>query len=158
VLGLAGVVVAVSPAGGGGWPGVAAVLLSVVAGSGAVIVTRQLKGAPEVQMMTFYAAGLAVTSAPLALWSWVPVDGATLAVLASVGIVAQVAQLCFIRAHWLAEAGVLAPLGYLGFVASALVGWTVFGEPLGWATALGAVIIAGSSWLTLGPSKSRSSG
>ncbi|MEL7276665.1 MAG: DMT family transporter [Pseudomonadota bacterium] len=148
-LGLAGVAVALAPTGGAEVAGVGAVLISVLAGSGAVIVTRRLRGASEVQMMTFYTAGLAFLTLPVAVIQWVPVDAGTILLLAGVGCIAQLAQLCFIRAHWMAEAGVLAPLGYLSFIASAAVGFTLFSEPLTLPTLTGAVVIALSSWLVL---------
>jgi drug/metabolite transporter (DMT)-like permease len=64
----AGVLIAVNP-GAVDWSwGLAALVVVVFSGSGAVIATRRLREAPPIVMMTFYTAGLTVFSAPMALW------------------------------------------------------------------------------------------
>ena len=63
--------------------------------------------------MAFYTLALtALTAVPAAL-VWHPVAAADLPALLAIGVLAQVGQYCFVRAHHLASAGVLAPLGYL---------------------------------------------
>ena len=145
---LIGVAIAVRP-GAAAWSDELAVGLlaaggAVIAGSGAVIATRRLRGTPTVVMMTAYTAGLALLSAPLALPAWVSPGGAWPLLLA-VGVLAQGAQLCFLRAHARAEAGFLAVMGYLSLPLTAGVGWLVFDEVPDLAFALGAALIVSAA-------------
>ncbi len=121
--------------------GVAGLCLAVTTGTLAIILTRRLKGTPEVVMMLFYTAGIAALMAPLAAWSWVPVAQADWPVLLLVGVFAQAAQLCFLRAHWLGDAGVLASVSYLSIVLSTAVGFFLFAEIPGWPLLIGAALI-----------------
>ncbi|MCC1494413.1 DMT family transporter [Cognatishimia sp. F0-27] len=145
-----GVLVAVNPAQMAA-PSAAllAALATVVFGSLAVILTRALAGTPTVVMMAFYTGGLTLFSAPLAFLSWVPVTAADWVPLLAIGFFAQSAQLCFLRAHALAEAGFLAPLGYLSLVMTTAVGWAVFAERPNAAFVIGAtLILAAALWTT----------
>lgn len=146
--GLAGALVAIGPqAAAPGW-GLAALVVMVLAGTGAVIVTRALKGTPAVVMMAVYTGGLGLAAAPFALAGWAPVATVHWPVLLAVGVFAQAAQLCFLRAHWLGDAGVLGPASYLSLPLSAAVGWLLFAEVPGPATAAGAgLIVAAGLWL-----------
>ncbi len=144
-IALAGVLVAVEPGATGWSPGLAALVVVVLAGSGAVIATRSLRDAPAVVMMTFYTAGLALVTAPLALARWQPVETGHLLPLLLVGAFAQSAQLCFLRAHYHGSAGVLSVLGYLSLVLSVGTGWLVFGEVPGPAFGLGAALVIGAA-------------
>jgi S-adenosylmethionine uptake transporter len=150
-LALLGVLIAVDPAGGGAsLPALAALAGAVLAGSAAIIVTRRLSAAPVVVLMTFYTAGLAVLSAPVALAAWQPVAPQHLAPLLAVGLFAQTAQACFLRAHASARAGFLAVLGYLSLVLSAAVGWLVFAElPTPRFLAGAALVVGAALWVTL---------
>ncbi|NKX43104.1 DMT family transporter [Roseicyclus persicicus] len=138
---LLGALIAASPGEIAASWGLAALVLAVVTGTLAVIVTRRLKGTPEVVMMLVYTAGIAVVMAPLAALSWEPVAAGHWPFLIVVGISAQLAQLCFIRAHWLGDAGVLGPVSYLSLVLSTAAGYLAFGEVPGWPLLLGAALI-----------------
>lgn len=144
-VGFVGVAVATGPGSEGSVEGVAAVGLAVLAGTGAVIVTRQLKGAGTLTMMALYTGGIAVLTAPFAIAAWVPVAPAHWPWLIAVGLFAQGAQACFLRAHWAGEAGFLGPLGYLSLVVSTVAGYVAFGEVPGWRTAAGAAVIVGAA-------------
>lgn len=140
-LAFAGALIAVAPGSVvPGW-GVASLCLAVTTGTLAVILTRRLKGTPEVVMMLFYTGGIAVLMAPLAALSWVPVAAGDWPVLLLVGVFAQVAQLCFLRAHWLGDAGVLASVSYLSLVLSTAAGFFLFAEVPGWPLVVGAALI-----------------
>lgn len=152
LVALGGVVIAVNPGTTRpGW-GLAALCLVVVSGSGAIIATRRLRGAPSVVLMTFYTAGLTLFTAPLALWFWVPVAPNHLLPLILVGCFAQVAQLCFLRAHYHGGAGFLSVLSYLSLVLSVGVGYLIFDEVPSPSFALGAVLVVGAAlWVTVDP-------
>lgn len=140
-LGLVGVVIAVNP---GSTPpswALLALALTVVSGTAAIVVTRKLNDQPTVVMMTVYTAGLAVATAPMALAGWTPVAATDWPVLLAIGVFAQSAQVCFLQAHRLAEAGLLAILGYCGLILSTTVGWLVFEEVPGAGFWIGAALI-----------------
>ncbi len=129
--------------------GLAALCVVVLTGSGAVIVTRRLRLAPPIVMMTFYTGGLAICTAPFAVASWVQIAPNHLLPLILVGIFSQIAQLCFLRAHYHGEAGFLSVLSYLSLVLSVSVGYIVFAEVPGPEFAIGAVlVIAATLWVT----------
>ena len=120
---------------------------AVIMGTGAVIATRRLRRAPTIVMMAAYTYGILALSAPLALVFWVPISGAHLLPLLLIGVFAQAAQLCFLRAHDLGQAGYLGVLGYLSLVLSASVGYVAFGEVPTLAFAIGAaLVIATALW------------
>ena len=145
--GLVGVLIATAPSGAARADGLAALGVAVLAGSAAIVVTRRLAGTPPVVLMTFYASGLALAAAPLAALSWQPIAPAHWTPLLGIGLLAQCAQFCFLRAHRFGEAGVLAPLGYLSLLLSGLVGYVGFGEVPTLATLAGAAVILVSAAL-----------
>ncbi|PWJ11444.1 EamA-like transporter family protein [Jannaschia seohaensis] len=145
-LGLVGVVIAVDPRAELSWA-LLALAVTVVAGTGAVVVTRKLNDQPTVVMMAAYTAGLAVATAPLAWTGWQAVPDGAWPVLLAIGLFAQSAQVCFLQAHRLAEAGLLAVLGYASLILSTAVGYLVFGEVPGAGFWLGAVLIVGATGL-----------
>jgi len=149
-VGLVGVIIAVDPGSlTGGW-GLAAQVLVVLAATGAVITTRRLVAAPTVVMMTFYTAGLTVIAAPFAMLAWEPVPVGQWPLLLSIGVFAQSAQFCFLRAHRFGQAGFLSVLSYASLVFSTVAGYAVFGEipqPGFWVGAT--LIIAATSFITV---------
>lgn len=151
-IALTGVLIAVNP-GAVDWSrGLAALVLVVFSGSGAIIATRRLRDAPSIVLMTFYTAGLTLFSAPLALAGWEPLQPGHLLPLVLVGCFAQSAQLCFLRAHYLGAAGFLSVLGYLSLVLSVGVGYFIFGEVPGPTFAVGAALVVGAAlWVTVDP-------
>lgn len=149
-VGLIGVAIAVGPSTVTDPWGLAAQVLVVLAATGAVITTRKLVAAPTVVMMTFYTAGLSLIAAPFAIVTWQPVSASAWPTLLAIGVFAQAAQFCFLRAHRYGQAGFLAVLSYASLVFSTSVGYLVFDElpQRGfWAGAL--LIIAATLWITL---------
>ena len=150
-IGLLGALVAMNPtsiqAGGNSlvW-GLAALTLTVTTGTLAIIITRKLKGTPTVVMMVFYTGGLALFTAPFAAMDWVPIEPDHWPLLLSIGIFAQAAQFCFLKAHWLGDAGVLGPVSYLSLVLSTAAGFLFFAEIPGLPLVLGATVILASAW------------
>ncbi|QMU59191.1 MAG: EamA family transporter [Boseongicola sp.] len=155
-----GVVIAVNPATfGGDTTGLVALGVVVLSGSAAVIATRRLRDAPPIVLMTFYTAGLAIVTAPFALWAWTPVLPEHLIPLILIGVLAQSAQLCFLRAHFLGAAGFLSVLSYLGLVLSVLVGLVVFNETPRPEFFVGAaLVVAAAVWVSLDARKKARTG
>lgn len=127
-IAMIGVVIAIDPDGTMFGPGLLALALVVLTGSGAVIVTRRLRETPTIILMTFYTVGLGLCTFPFALWSWQPIPPEHLAPLLAVGVFAQTAQACFLRAHYNGDAGVLSVLGYVSLPLSTAAGYFAFGE------------------------------
>ncbi len=151
-IGLAGVLIAVNPSEiTGGW-GLPAMFLTVFAGTSAIIATRQLVSAPTVVMMTFYTVGLTLFSAPFAGLHWQHVPTGQWPVLLAIGVFAQSAQFCFLRAHRHAQAAVLAVLSYASLILSTTVGYLAFDEwpqPAFWFGA--AMIVMATLWINAWP-------
>ncbi len=148
-FGLGGAVVAIEPW-RGSWTGaallgVAALGVTVLSGTAAIIATRHLKGTPSVVMMVVYTAGLMLGTLPFVVADWHPVAPEHWPLLLTIGVFSQSAQFCFLKAHWLGEAGVLGPVSYASLILSALAGYLVFAEVPSASMILGAAIIVGAS-------------
>lgn len=146
LVGLTGALVALNPSQTSFSWGLAAVVATVVGGTLAIIITRKLKGTPAVVMMLFYTAGLVLFAAPFAWVDWTVVEATHWPLLLAIGLFAQSAQFCFLKAHWLGEAGVLGPVSYLSLILSTGAGYFFFGEVPGVSLIIGAVIILGAAW------------
>lgn len=141
-VGLIGVTIAVDPSSlsAGYATGLAALFASVVAGTCAVIILRQMRNDDPLTQMIWQTAGLAIVAAlPAALYWQDP--GSQWPILLSVGLFSQTAQFCFMRAHYWAEAGVIAPLGYLSLILSVSVGYFIFDEVPTTGLYIGATLI-----------------
>ncbi|MEP9398590.1 DMT family transporter [Mesorhizobium sp. KR2-14] len=140
-LAFAGVLVMLAP-GGVEWNlGLLAVFGTVFFGSLAIIQTRALRDENTTVMMVFYTVGLAVITAVPAIFVWQPVKAFDWIPLLGIGLLAQAGQYCFLRAYRLAEASVLAPIGYLSIVMTTAAGYLFFGEVPDGRIAIGAVLI-----------------
>jgi S-adenosylmethionine uptake transporter len=120
------------------------VLVSVVFGALAIVQTRALRDEDTTVMMVFYTVGLAVLTAVPAILTWQPVMPLDWLPLLGVGFLAQLGQYCFLRAYRIADASVLAPVGYLSIVFVTAVGYVFFGEIPGMRTVVGVVLIIAS--------------
>lgn len=150
-LAFAGVMFIIAP-GPAGWNiGVFVMLFAVVFGSLAIIQTRALKDENTTVMMVFYTVGLAVITAVPALVMWQPVQAFDWIPLLGIGFLAQLGQYCFLRAYRIADASVLAPIGYLSIVFSIFAGYFYFGEIPANRVIVGVIIILlslqGAAWL-----------
>lgn len=140
-LAFAGVLVMLAP-GGVEWNlGLLAVFGTVVFGALAIIQTRTLRDENTTVMMVFYTVGLAVITAVPAILVWQPVKLFDWIPLLGIGFLAQAGQYCFLRAYRLAEASVLAPIGYLSIVVTTAAGYLFFGEMPDKRIVIGAVLI-----------------
>lgn len=137
----AGVLVMLAP-GGVEWNlGLLAVVATVVFGSLAIIQTRMLRDENTTVMMVFYTVGLAVITAVPAIFVWQPVKIFDWVPLLGIGLLAQAGQYCFLRAYRLADASVLAPIGYLSIVVTTAAGYIFFGEVPDKRIVIGAIVI-----------------
>ena len=142
---LVGIVIAVDPQNLPVGNGLPALFLAILTGAGAVIATRRLRAAPALVLMGLYTVGLALVTGPVAAVTWVAIAPEHMIALLSIGVFAQGAQACFLRAHFHGEAGYLSVLGYLSLIFSGLVGYFVFDEIPTPAFALGAALVVGAA-------------
>lgn len=117
--------------------------LGAACGTGAVIVQKILSQEDgEGVLMLVYSVALVVMTAIPAAIAWTPPSLADWPVILAVGLTAIAGQFCFIRAHRLAEASYLAPVGYLHMVFGLAIGFLAFGEVPTAPMLAGAAIIA----------------
>lgn len=140
-LAFVGVLIVIGPGGAAFNAGVLVVLVSVVFGALAVIQTRALRQENTTVMMVFYTVGLAVITAVPAIWTWKPVAPLDWGPLLAIGLLAQLGQYCFLRAYRIADASVLAPVGYLSILFVTAVGYFLFDEVPEARVVFGIVII-----------------
>lgn len=140
-LAFVGVLVVIAPGTASFDAKVLVILLSVVFGALATVQTRALKDENLTVMMVFYTVGLVVITAVPAIVTWQPVRPIDWLPLLGIGLLAQLGQYCFLRAYRLADASVLAPVGYLSIVVVTAVGYFVFGEVPALHVVAGVVII-----------------
>lgn len=150
-LAFAGVLFIISP-GSSGWnPGMLVMLLAVGFGSLAIIQTRALKDENTTVMMVFYTVGLAVIMAGPAVLVWQTVKSVDWIPLLAIGLLAQLGQYCFLRAYRMADASILAPVGYLSILFSIAAGYIYFGEIPEFRVLVGVAIVLfslqGAAWL-----------
>ncbi|MBP1843113.1 S-adenosylmethionine uptake transporter [Rhizobium petrolearium] len=150
-IAFAGVLIVMAPGTSSFHAGVLVVLVSVVFGSLAIIQTRALRDENTTVMMVFYTVGLAVITAVPAIFTWQPVVPFDWLPLLGIGFLAQLGQYCFLRAYRIADASVLAPVGYLSIVFVTVVGYVFFDEVPAVRVVVGVVIILaslqGAAWL-----------
>jgi drug/metabolite transporter (DMT)-like permease len=152
---LAGVVVVTRPSflfGGGGSAlaplGVTAALFGAVFSASAYVTVRRLRREePMVVVFWFGAVSLLLGLPFLTLgetrlprgWEW--------ALLAGVGVSTHLGQVFLTRGLMLEPAGRATAVGYLQILFAAIWGILLFGERPDLATALGALVIVGCTWL-----------
>lgn len=129
--------------------GLAALMLSAVLYAWNLILQRQqaLVASPA-EVSTFQnglVALILLVGTPLLLH--LPETARTWVDLASSALLAVFAALCLTWAYARAEAQVLVPIEYTGFLWAALFGWLMFGEQVTLATAAGAVLIVIGCWI-----------
>jgi len=117
----------------------------------AIIFVKILARTDSTATLLFYSGviGMITTAIPASLyWQWPNLE--QLALLFLMGGVGVAAHSCFIRAYSIGEASALAPIDYTRIIFSTAAGFLIFATVPGWQTAVGAVIIAGSSlYITL---------
>lgn len=154
MLGMAGVlVIAAGRLGSGGYSpeairGTIAILLSALFYAvNLVLQRRQALLAGPVEIALFQSAIVALIFAPFAPWFLVWPDSAGLQLITAAAVLATAALLLLSWGYARAEAQVLVPVEYTGFLWAALFGWLLFAEQVGPATLAGAALIVGGCWI-----------
>ena len=104
-------------------------LCGLCCGSAATILQKYLsREMSDIPLMVWYSVGVAIVTAPFAMWLWTPPSLTELLMMVMTGLLATTAQFFFIRAFRRAEASFLAPMFYFHIIPTTLIGFFVFSE------------------------------
>ncbi len=141
-VGFAGVVIAVKPStSAASWPSLIA-LGGTLAFSGLMIVTRSLRGTPDIVLGTAQVVGTLALGVALSVTHWVPLQLADIGLYAVAGVLTIGAMFSMNRSLKLAPASVVVPYQYTMIIWAMLLGFLFFGDVPGSQTVIGAAIIA----------------
>lgn len=120
-------------------------LAAAVCFAGYALVTRAVGKSEDPWTSLFYTAlvGGAVMTLIIPT-AWVPLNDTEITLMIAIALSGTAGQLLMIRAYSSAEAGILAPFGYVGVVFATLIGLLVFAELPALSTWLGALVIVGA--------------
>lgn len=142
LVAMLGALIVIRPGLGVFQPAALLLLAAAFCYAGFAIATRWVGSRESVWTSLIYAAllGTLATTALLP-FVWQPIETNDIWKFLAIGVLGATAQLCLIRAFTLAEAGVIAPFGYVGLIFATLWGYLFFDEwPDRW-TILGALVI-----------------
>ena len=148
-LGFAGVAVSLNPGGASfSMPALIAVLGSFFFAA-MMIAGRQLRGTPDVTLVTWQTLGALLMGLALLPFGWVTPSLKDTALLGLLGIVAMGAHICVTRSLKLAEASVVVPYQYTLIVWALVFGWFIFGDWPTPAMLCGAALIVAAGLVLL---------
>lgn len=147
LIGFGGVLIMLQPsiANAVGWPAAAALssaALFAMTITGMKVMTRD----HSVTVLMVWSAVLGfVLSIPLAVTEWRWPDPVDLALLAAMGVLGLVTQVCYIKGMALGDAAAMAPIDYTRLVFAILFGLVLFHEIPNLVTMLGALVVIAST-------------
>jgi drug/metabolite transporter (DMT)-like permease len=145
-VGFCGVLIALRPSAGVfGWPAAIA-LGGSVAFAFLMVVTRSLRGTPDIVLASMQFFGTFVFGLVTAPAGWLTPSPRDFGFFMLAGGLAVLASLCVNRSLKLAPASVVVPYQYSMIVWAALFGYLVFGDVPSMATIAGAAIIIGAGF------------
>ncbi len=140
-VGFVGVVIAVQPGGADfGWPWLIA-LGGSLSFAALMIVTRHLRGTPDIVLAATQFAGTFTVGLCLSTLAWVTPSAVDLSLFFLAGAISIVALLSVNRSLKLAPASVVVPYQYTMIVWAMAFGYVAFGDVPSLATVIGAAII-----------------
>jgi drug/metabolite transporter (DMT)-like permease len=140
-VGFIGGLIALDPTGASLTPAAFVAIAGSFAFAFSMICTRQLRGTPDIVLITWQTLGALVFGAFAAPVAWVALTWGDGALLILLGVVATFAHFCINRALKLAPASVVVPYQYTTIVWAIILGFIFFGDIPSWNTLLGATII-----------------
>jgi len=126
-----------------GWPAAIA-LGGSVAFAFLMVVTRSLRGTPDVQLASMQFFGTLLFGIAVAPFGWLTPGPRDVGLFMLVGGLAVFASLCVNRSLKLAPASIVVPYQYSMIVWAAIFGYLVFTDVPSLATIAGAAIIIGA--------------
>ncbi|QOG21104.1 DMT family transporter [Bradyrhizobium sp. SEMIA] len=141
LVGFAGVLIALAPSAQSfSWSGLIA-LCGSLSFAGLMLITRRLRGTPDVVIVTSQFVGTFLLGAVLAPIGWVTPTPRSLLLFAAAGMISVCALLCVSRSLKLAPASAVVPYQYSQIFWAVIFGFAVFGDVPSVATLAGAAII-----------------
>jgi drug/metabolite transporter (DMT)-like permease len=116
-----------------------------------IVIRRQAQVADPLEITTFHSGVAGLVLLTLAPLLWEPPSSAALLPLGAAAVLTLAGSLSIAWAYARAEANVLVPTEYSGFVWAAGFGWLFFRESVSWPTLAGTVLIIAGCWLATRP-------
>jgi drug/metabolite transporter (DMT)-like permease len=146
LIGFCGVLIALRPSSQTiSWPAMIA-LGGSLSFAMLMLITRSLRGTPDIVLASSQFAGTFVLGALLSPFGWVAPSIGSLSLFAAAGCISVAALLCVNRSLKLAPASVVVPYQYSMIVWAVIFGYVVFGDVPSLATIAGAAIIIGAGF------------
>lgn len=152
ILGFAGVVIVLKPWGAGGFAGISAGMLMMLASApifaGSFLVAKALTRHDRSEIVVLWQhvwVSLLLASFALAYWTTPTADQWALLVLC--GILGAGGHYCMVRAFRVADISAVQSVKFLELVWAAILGWMVFGAVPAGATVAGGVVILAATLL-----------
>ena len=118
-----------------------------------IVIRRQAQVAGPLEIATFHSGIGGLVLLTLAPFLWTPPAGEALMPLLAAGALTVAGSLAIAWAYARAEANVLVPTEYSGFVWAALFGWLFFREAVTLPTLAGTALIVTGCWLATRPAR-----
>ena len=145
VVALLGALIIIRPGSSMFTPAALLPLIGAVCYTSFALATRKVGRSENVWTAMFWSGAIATLLTSLLLpWQWVTPAAGSLLLFAGIGIAGTLAQLFMIRAFALADAGVIAPFGYIGILFAPVWGYVFFGELPDIWVGVGALVIVGA--------------
>lgn len=158
-VGFAGVLVVLQPGSAPLSLGVITAAVAAICFAGSVVFTKRLTRTESILTILFWLTVMqlgfgiicafafdgAITWPALTDWPW----------LILIGIAGLTAHLCLTTALTLAPASVVMPIDFVRLPVIAIVGMTLYGEPLNWSVLIGALMIFGATYANILASQRR---
>jgi len=112
-----------------------------------IVIRRQAQVAGPMEIATFHSAVSGVVLLTIAPFFWSAPDPAALLPLGAAALLTVCGSFAIAFAYARAEANVLVPTEYSGFVWAALFGWLFFREAVTWPTLAGTALIVTGCWI-----------
>ena len=146
-VGFLGVLIMVRPGAAAFDPAAMVALASVLGIALAVSLVKKLPpNESHVAMLAYFCIASIVMTVGPAIYAWQDPTLFQWALLAAVGVLGIASQAMIIRAYRNGEASFVAPFDYLKLILAGLIGFLVFAEVPDYWTAVGALVIVGSTF------------
>ncbi len=148
--GFVGILVILQPGADAFTPGAGVALLAAVMFAVYGLLTRYV-ARRDAASVSFFWTGImgAVTMTAIGIWSWQPMAGGDLWLMAALCVTGASGHYCLIKAYDLAEASAVQPFAYLQLVFASGLGIVIFDEVLTPHVAMGAAIVVVAGLFTL---------
>ena len=151
IIGFLGVLVVAQPGLGGGMNAYGLMAIGGAACAALVMIIIRLLTRTDkpITILSYQAIGIGLLMIPPALWFWKTPTLPQLALLAAIGVLSAIAQLCNIYGFRAAEVSAIAPLDYTRLIWAIAFGVILFGEWPGTHVYAGAMIIVCAGVFTM---------